>query len=98
MNFPKSIRLLNGVVSIKSKLVLTDFSMKISVFSNEIDVSSIQNFKVNKNWNQAISAGLSLFDWQGLEGREVQIVSLGEKYNDRTRRYFRAYDLYIAEE
>ena len=41
--------LFRGVVSIKSKLALTDFSIKISVFSKEGDVSSNQNFIVTNN-------------------------------------------------
>ena len=47
--------LFRGVVSIKSKLAFTDFSIKISVFSKEAEVSSNQNFIVTNNCNQAVS-------------------------------------------
>ena len=39
----------------RSKLALTDFSIKISVFSKDEDVSSNQNFIVTNSWNHADS-------------------------------------------
>ena len=47
--------LLSGVVSMRSKLAFTDFSIKISVFSNEEEVSSNQNFMVTNICSHAVS-------------------------------------------
>ena len=48
MNFPKSIKLENAFILMSSKLALSDFSINISVFSKDGDVSSIQNFMVTE--------------------------------------------------
>lgn len=66
--------------------------------NGDADFITLTDSETKEKRSLLISAGLSLFDWQGLAGQEVQIVSLGEMYNDRTKRKFRAYDLYIAEE
>ena len=81
--------------------VFTGIVGKISTgrtFNGDADFVTLTDSETNKKRSLLISAGLSLFDWQGLEGCEVQIVSLGDMYNDRTKRTFRAYDLYVAEE
>ena len=81
--------------------VFTGLVGKISTgrtVNGDADFVTLADSETNEKRSLLISAGLSLFDWQGLAGREVQIVSLGEMYNDRTKRKFRAYDLYVAEE
>ena len=65
--------------------------------NGDADFITLTDSETNEKRSLLISAGLSLFDWAGMAGQEVQIVALGEKYNERTKRKYRAYDLYIAE-
>ena len=52
MNLPKSKAFFRNLFSKSSKLVFIDFSIKISVFSKDSEVSSNQNLMVKKNWIQ----------------------------------------------
>ena len=65
--------------------------------NGDADFITLTDSETNEKRSLLISAGLSLFDWAGMAGQEVQIVALGEKYNERTKRKYRAYDLYVAE-
>lgn len=63
----------------------------------EADFVTLADEETGGKRSLLISSGLSLFDWENLRGQTVQLVCNGMVKNPKSKRTYKAYDLYVEE-
>lgn len=71
-------------------------SSRLGLFGEQ-EYLVLLELKTEKEIKVPVTAGLVNIDWDEYLGKTVKIQYLGTKKNERTRRTFKAFDVYIDE-